>query len=577
MLGSMAAVWLSAALFVIIGTVSMIVLLSGRNVKVSVSDNSVLVVNLTGVVEERPVQTDMMDELYGSAEKVSPLNRMVNGIRAAKDDDRIEGIFIQAQGISAGVASLEAIQEALADFKESGKWIVAYGDTYAQSDYYLASIADELYVNPVGSVDIHGLAATTIFFKGLLDKVGVEMQVVKVGQFKSAVEPFIRTDMSEPSRLQQQVFLDNIWKDLSATIASNRGVPATKVNEWADSLVVCDSPEYCVKQKIVDRTCYRHQVLDLLKEKCGQNTDDELNAVNVLDYAEVADIPHTGSNRDRIAVLYACGDITESADDGIASDRMVPQILELAENDNIRGMVLRVNSGGGSAFASEQIWEALRQFQDTGKRLYVSMGDYAASGGYYISCGASRIYAYPGTLTGSIGIFGLIPCAKGLLNEHLGITTDIVSTNANGGFLSLDKPMTPSQAARLQSEIERGYETFVSRCAAGRDMSVDSIKAIAEGRVWDGGQALKLGLVDKLGGLDMAVTDLAAELNLSKYQVVEYPRQDMTFWELLVEQENLQRRAIEARLGDSYQIYEEASKLLNMSRQQCRMERIVIR
>lgn len=577
MLGSMAAIWLSAILLIVLGSVFVLVAFSGDEEKIDVDDHSVLLLTLSGSVEERSVEPSLMDELYGNVEEVTPLNDMVNAIRAAAEDDRIEGIYIDAQGISAGIASVQSIQQALKEFKESGKWIVAYGDSYAQADYYIASIADELYLNPVGSVDVHGLSATTLFFKGLLDKVGVEMQVVKVGEFKSAVEPFIRTDMSEPSKLQQQVFLDNIWKDFSTTIAANRGVKVSAVNMWADSLLVCRSPEYCVKHKVIDKTSYRHQVEELLKEKCGLDEDNDLRTVDAIAYAKVADIPHRDSEDTRIAVLYAVGDITESAQDGIASDRMVPMILNLAEDDKVRGMVLRVNSGGGSAFASEQIWEALQHFKETGKKLYVSMGDYAASGGYYISCGADKIYAQPGTLTGSIGIFGLIPCVKGLMNEHLGITSDNVSTNANGGFMSISEPLTPTQYNSLQAEINRGYETFVGRCAEGRDLSVADIKAIAEGRVWDGTEALRIGLVDKLGNLDECITDLATELDLSKYQVIEYPRQNVTIWELLFEQPALADAAVKSSLGDSYIIYDRARKLMEIEPKQCRMETIILR
>lgn len=577
MLGSMAAIWLSAILLIVLGSVFVLVAFSGDEEKIDVDDHSVLLLTLSGSVEERSVEPSLMDELYGNVEEVTPLNDMVNAIRAAAEDDRIEGIYIDAQGISAGIASVQSIQQALKEFKESGKWIVAYGDSYAQADYYIASIADELYLNPVGSVDVHGLSATTLFFKGLLDKVGVEMQVVKVGEFKSAVEPFIRTDMSEPSKLQQQVFLDNIWKDFSTTIAANRGVKVSAVNMWADSLLVCRSPEYCVKHKVIDKTSYRHQVEELLKEKCGLDEDNDLRTVDAIAYAKVADIPHRDSEDTRIAVLYAVGDITESAQDGIASDRMVPMILNLAEDDKVRGMVLRVNSGGGSAFASEQIWEALQHFKETGKKLYVSMGDYAASGGYYISCGADKIYAQPGTLTGSIGIFGLIPCVKGLMNEHLGITSDNVSTNANGGFMSISEPLTPTQYNSLQAEINRGYETFVGRCAEGRDLSVADIKAIAEGRVWDGTEALRIGLVDKLGNLDECITDLATELDLSKYQVIEYPRQNVTIWELLFEQPDLADAAVKSSLGDSYIIYDRARKLMEIEPKQCRMETIILR
>lgn len=579
MLGSLAALWISA--FLILGLIFLFVIkitAGDVTVDVHVDDHSVLVFDLAGVVDEREVQTDFFDEIYGNAEHSIALNGLLNAIKAAKDDERIEGIYINASGISAGTATLESIHEALEDFKTSGKWIVAYGDSYGQGDYYLASVADELYINPMGEADIHGLSATTLFFKGLLDKVGVDMQIVKVGQFKSAVEPFMLTEMSEASRLQQQEYLNDIWSVIGGAIAKSRKVSFEKVNEWADSLTLCRGTDYLLANKIVDKTYYRHQVEDLLKEKCGIDEDDDLKTVAIEDYMQVADVPHSDREDDRIAVLYAVGDITENGKDGIASARLVPLILDLAEDEYIKGMVLRVNSGGGSAFASEQIWEALEQFKAAGKKLYVSMGDYAASGGYYISCGAERIYAQPTTLTGSIGIFGMIPCGQKLLNDHLGITTGNVSTNANGDFLTFDKPMTPEQYALMQANVERGYETFVDRCAKGRNVSTDDIKKIAEGRVWSGSQALEIKLVDRLGSLDMAVSDLAADLSLKDYEVVEYPRLNFTFWELLFDEIELNNAALKSSLGaENAELYKQAKRILELAPVQARMESVTIR
>lgn len=579
--GSLTAIWLSAFLFLIL-IVAMIAAaaMSNKSDSVSLKDHTILRIDLSGDIVERPTVGKLWDEIYaqeGNKSKLA-LNQVVNSILNAADDKAIDGIYLDCSGSSAGIATRCQIVNALRKFKESGKWVYAYGDYYSQGDYLIASVADSLCVNPEGLVEVSGLSSTVIFFKNMLDKIGVEAQVIKVGTYKSAVEPFILDKMSEASREQTSQYVNGIWNTLTPIIGKGRGVTVDAVNMWADSLCVTWPAKELLANKIVDRAIYRHQMEELLARKTGRDDTDDLRFVTPAQYAKVRDLLKSGEKSHQIAVLYAVGDIVDTGDDGISAEAMVPEILDLADDDDIDGLVLRVNSGGGSAFASEQIWEALEQFKATGKPLYVSMGDVAASGGYYISCGADRIYAEPQTLTGSIGIFGIIPCAKTLLNDKIGVTTSTVGTNANPTFLHLDTPLTPVERAAMQRRIDRGYETFVGRCAEGRGMSVDSIKSIAEGRVWDGVTALKIGLVDEFGSLDDVVKAMAKELNLKKYSIGEYPVADLSFWQQLVAAQNeLEVKIIEKHLGESYKIYTAIDRINRMEPVQCRMENVVLR
>ncbi len=582
LLGSLAAIWISVILlfFLLILFIAAIISKSfnSQTVSLSFKDKTVLYVELNGTLSERPTEPDMMSQLYGTPEITIALNNLTNSIAAAANDDKIEGIYLDCKGSTGGIAQRTELIESLNQFKKSGKWIVAYGDCYTQSDYYIASVADEIYLNPVGMIDIHGLSATTMFYKGLLDKLGVEMQIIKVGTFKSAVEPYILTKASEPNRLQQQVFIDNIWNCITQSISENRDITVNKINEVADSMLITFKPEDYVELNLITELKYRKEVIEMLKTRTGIDKDKDLRTIAPNEYAMIADIPHAKRNDNRIAVLYAVGDIVDDGNGGIVASKLVPQIYKLKENDKIDGLILRVNSGGGSAFASEQIWKALEDFKTTGRPFYVSMSDYAASGGYYISSGADRIYADPTTLTGSIGIFGMIPCAKELMNEKLGITTDNVNTNANGDFPTIMEPMTPFQRESMQREINRGYETFVSRCAQGRHMSIDSIKAIAEGRVWDGQSALEIGLVDELGSLHTAIKDMAKELNFGdQYCFIEYPNPEPTLWEAISGTEvRIKEHIIKSELGESYKIYKHINDIKKMDHIQCRMEDIVL-
>lgn len=580
-LGTLAGIWFSLfiaffGLLLIIAAAGVSSLSSGKIVQVD--SHSYLHLSLAGEIADRPGQLDPIAVMRGDDTMAQGVYEIAGALDVASHDDRIDGVVIDCRGSVAGLAQRQAIREALARFKAEapGKWVYAYGDVYTQGDYYIASVADSVFINPIGQVDIHGLGTTGLYFKDMLDKLGVQVQVVKVGTYKSAVEPFILNGISEPAREQQKLFMTNIWQSVTAQIGVGRNVPADTVNSWADASTFAMPTEQYVDMKIADRLMYRHEFMDMIASLTDKNNVDDLSPVTPADYCTVQDIYKKGDGKGaNIAVLYATGDITDETGDGIVASKIVPQIFDLIDkSDDIDGLVMYVNSGGGSAYASEQIWEALQQWKAvTGKPLYVSMSDYAASGGYYISCGADRIYAQPTTLTGSIGIFGLIPDVSGLLSDKLGIHTSTVQTNPGAGLPSVLQPMSPTQKAAMQGYVERGYELFTSRCAQGRGMSQDSIKAIAEGRVWDGKEALKLGLVDELGGLEDAIAGMAQRLNASTWTVANYPERKEKWYDLLIEAgADMKARMVKSELGEAATIYETINRIKGMSTCQARME-----
>lgn len=588
-LGSLTALWITIIIsfFLVLVTVVGITSASGGSIK-KVDSRSVLAISLEGVVVDRPAPTSFMEALSGGFDNKSiALNQLTAALENAADDERIEGVFIDCKGISAGMAQLLTISDALNKFRKSGKWVYAYGDNYTQGDYYLAATgADSVWINPVGMLDIHGLEATTLYFKELLDKLGVDVQVIKVGTYKSAVEPFILDSMSDANREQQEHFLGSIWNTIAGNIAEARSVSVDTVNAWADCYSYTMPAEWLLDNGIVDAIHYRQEVMTKIGELTEAEKAYKPKMVSLADYVDACGLTSGAKSKDsdkkkkQIAVLYAVGDITEDASEGIASERLVPEIYDLIDNEKIDGLILRVNSGGGSAFASEQIWQALEQFKAvTGKPFYVSMGDYAASGGYYISCDADKIFAEPVTLTGSIGIFGMIPSAEKLLTDKLGVNSGTVATNDTRS-ITLFKPMTETQRMKMQSFVERGYELFTSRCAAGRHMSVDSIKAIAEGRVWDGKSALEIGLVDKLGSLDDAIAAMAGELGVldnDNYYVQEYPKVKLSFLdEILSAGDIMSAKAIENNLGPLAPVVRSVEQIKNLDPMQCRMDYILI-
>lgn len=495
---------------------------------------SILVVELSGIMEEREQNQapDLMTLMNGNITSVRSLEKYVGALTEAAENDNIDGIYLKCEGMSISPASLHSLHEALAKCHKNGKRIYAYGDILTQSDYLLATAADSIFINPEGSIELHGIGGYTPYFKGLLDKLGVEMQVVKVGKFKSAVEPYILTEMSQPARAQLDTLYNAIWKECKQLIANSR-----KINtDLIDTLINRDfistrEPELSLENKLIDGICYKHQIEEKLATFIGKKKFSDINFVDInCMFNEY--LSHSSVNKNKIAVLYACGEI-DGKDGGIQSKELVPLIFKLAENDDIAAMVLRINSPGGSAFGSEQIWEALEQFKASGKKLVVSMGDMAASGGYYISCGADKIFADAMTITGSIGIFGVIPNTDKLLTEKLGIEMQLVSTNPQGVFPNILKPLTENQLNSMQKMVERGYETFTSRVSKGRNLTQDKVKQIAEGRVWDARTAIKIGLVDEIGSLQKAIETASTLSNTSKYQVVIYPNQENGFWTML--------------------------------------------
>lgn len=546
----------------------------------STKKNSILHIDLSSEIIERERGTTIMQQLQGIEDNSMSLNRLLDALEIASTDPKIEGAYLDCGGVSAGVATLMSVNEALNTFRNSGKWVAAYADSYAQGDYILASAADSLWLNPVGEVDIHGVGAGLFYFKGLLDKLGVDVQVFKVGTYKSAVEPFLLTEPSEANIRQTREYLDPIWADVRTTIASGRNVTPEAINTWADSIIVTENPANYPGMNVVSSLRYRHEAEQLLKSMSGIDSDDDLHLVTPTEYLNQSYahkyLKEASKSDYKIAVLYAVGDIVQEGDEGIVGADMTPLIYELADDDDISALVLRVNSGGGSAYASEQIWEALEYFKSTGKPFYASMGDVAASGGYYISCGADKIFCQPTTLTGSIGIFGMVPNIEGLLEKHLGVTSYTIASNPNA-MMSITKPFTPIQRRAMQKMIDRGYETFVGRCATGRGMPIDSIKAIAEGRVWAGTKALEIGLVDRLGNLNDCIMALAEENDIHSYSIIEYPDPEKSWWEkLIMSNAQIKQDALKKELGAAYPIYKSVESLSNMDPIQARMPFTVV-
>lgn len=540
-LSSFVGAWLALVL-VVVSSMILLFGMIGSGIASEMGDaeqlksKSILTIDLSGAISERESATapDLTSLVQGNLSKPQNLNVIVEALAEAARNRDITAVYLKCGALEASPAACYTIRRAVLKYKESKKPVYAYADTYTMGTYLIASAADRVYMNPQGMMEMQGMSSTVLYYKDLLDKLGVEFQVVKVGTFKSAVEPYIMNSMSDPARAQMDTLLGNMWGVIKKNISETRkGVTPQEIDSLVSKAYITFAPaKTSVEAGLVDSLVYERTINAKFAALTGQDVDD----VNFVSPGTlVKQIPWSTAygSKNRIAVLYAVGEINDVSQDGINYHNLVPVITELADDDNVKGMVLRVNSPGGSAFGSDQIGEALDYFQSKGKPLAVSMGAYAASGGYWISAGADKIFANPLTITGSIGIFGLIPNVKGLADK-LGVNPQTVSTNPNAQFPSLTESMTDEMKGVMQQYVNRGYEDFVGRVAKGRKMTVPAVKRIAEGRVWDAVSAKRIGLVDSIGSLNDAIEWVASKAKiLDKYNVAAYPEYKPSFWDML--------------------------------------------
>lgn len=516
--------------FIVMGVLTMmsiIGMVASSSAAQNVEENSVFVLNLSGAISDQG--TDNPLSLFtGDDSQSTGLNNILSAIKKAKTNDDIKGIYIEAGALITNYATLQEIRNALADFRKSGKWIVAYGDFYTQGAYYVASVANKVYINPKGIVDWHGIGAQTMFYKDFMAKFGVKCEVVKVGTFKSATETFTEEKMSDANRLQTQTFINGTWQNICTAVSKSRGISIDSLNSYADSYLALQSTEMLVKAKMVDGMMYSDKVKDAVKKMMKLEKDDDIAQLTLNDMLNVKDEKVEG---DKIAIYYASGDIVQDPkaatmfgnNDYIASRKVCKDLEELMNDDDVKAVVVRINSGGGDAYASEQMWHQMSELRKV-KPVVVSMGDYAASGAYYMSAPASWIVAQPNTLTGSIGIFAVIPDFSGLVTTKLGVRFDEVKTNRNSTFgNTMARPFNAEETAMLQASVNRGYSLFRQRVADGRHLPIESVEKIAQGRVWLATDALNIKLVDQLGGIDDAVKKAAELAKLKEYYTSDYP------------------------------------------------------
>lgn len=559
-------------LFIFIGIIAAIG--SGDEKEVTVEPNSILKIDIGEITDREPLNP-FADFSFGDEDdaKVSGLNKILAALDAAAKDDRIAGVYIKAEDIEGGgISDLQAIRARLQSLKDSGKFVYAYGETYSQRDYYMASMSDSVFLNPLGSIELTGMGAQLMFFKNMLDKLGVEMQIIRGpnNKFKSAVEPFMYDKMSDANREQMNTFMGSVWHNLATSMAASRNISYENFNMYVDSLYASNANK-AKELGLIDGIYYEDQVLDALMSRVKVKKEEDIKWISLADYASTV---HTqnATAKEKIAVIYAVGEIQsgEGSDEIIGSDRIAKAIKEARQDSSIKAIVLRVNSPGGSALASEVMYRELVLAKEV-KPLVVSMGNYAASGGYYISCMAHKIVAQPNTLTGSIGVFGMIPNAQKLMNEKLGITTDEVATNANSNF-GIFKPLSPYQIKTIQNEVVKIYDTFVSHVAEGRGMTVAKVDSMGQGRVWSGTNALELGLVDELGGLDRAISIAAEMAKVKIYKVSELPERINPFEQMIKEfKGGAKARILKSEMGAAYPLYQNYLSLQNMEGVQARL------
>ena len=534
-LATITGIIVSGVLLFIVSILMMFSMLYSSDSEVTVRENSILKLDLDGTLVERGGE-DPWSVLMGDEAAVYGLDDLLASIRKAKENENIKGIYIEATDLATdGFASLKEVRDALADFKESGKFIVAYGDMYTQPMYYVASVADRVLLNPQGMLEWSGLSSMPVFYKDLMDKLGIRWQIFKVGTYKSAVEPFVGMEMSEANREQTMDYLASLWGEMAAEVADSRGVTVDDLNRAADRMLLFQPAGECVEAGLADTLIYKNDVRDYLKQWVGIDEDDDLRTLGLKDMKNVKKNVPKDKSGNIVAVYYADGQIgclMAGGGESIDGNQMIRDLRKLEEDEDVKAVVLRINSPGGSAYDSEQIWHAVGELKKE-KPVIVSMGDYAASGGYYIACNADSIVAEPTTLTGSIGIFGMMPDMEGLARK-VGVSFDVVKTNAFSDFGIPVRPMTEGEKTLMQAYVERGYDLFLSRVAEGRGMTKEAVDQVGQGRVWTGVRAKELGLVDELGGLDRALEIAVARAGVEGYTRMDYPAKKSA-WEQLME------------------------------------------
>jgi protease-4 len=570
---------LGVVFLLLIGIIVSAVSFSSKE-EVIVSENTILHIKLEGMVTDRSFDNPIQGfDFNAMKNKYEPgLNEILTNLKKAKTDPNIKGIYLDLGDVPAGISLLEEIRNGLLDFKKSGKFIYSYSEMYSQKAYYLASVSDKIYLNKEGGIDFHGLAAEIMFFKGLLQKLDVDVQIIRHGKFKSAIEPFMLDKMSDANREQTRMFVGSIWNHIVNNISVSRKIDVAQLQNIADSMLV-QTAEDAVKYKFVDQLVYKDEMIDALKSKLGIETKDEIQYVTLSKYkdAKTADSKIKFS-KNKIAIVYAVGAIEggEGDDLTIGSERISEAIRQARNDSNVKAIVLRVNSPGGDALASEVIWREVALAKKT-KPVVVSMGDYAASGGYYIACAANKIIASPTTITGSIGVFGMIPNLQKLFNNKLGITIDTVMTNKNAISISGNRPLSSYQEKVIQNQIERIYATFIGHVADGRKMTVSQVDSIGQGRVWSGFDAKRIGLIDDFGGMDKAIEEAVKLAKLSEYKVIEYPIQKDFFQQIIksLSGDDASSKILQKELGENYTFYKTLKSISSMKKIQARLPFVI--
>ena len=566
--GTMVGFFFSCLIVSILSMLMMAAMIAsvGSSNTVSIKDNTILKLNLEKTIQEQAADNpfDMFgDEFSQYYQSSIGLDDILACIKSAATDPKIKGIYINTSSVGAAPATLKEIHDALVEFKKSGKFIYAYSDNYSQGAYYISSVADKITMSSTGLIEFKGLAMQVMFYKGLLDKLDIDMQVIRHGKFKSAVEPYLMDKMSEANREQMTLLANTLWNTMLEDMAESRNIDKDQLNLIADGLFIGTAAK-AIESKLVDKACYKSDVAQDLKQLVGVTEDKDLHLTTLGDYRKSIKA-ETNVAKDEIAVIYAVGQITggKSSDDSMGSETMVKLIKEAYTSEKVKAIVLRVNSPGGDGTASDIIWHEIEQAKKAGKIVVTSMGDYAASGGYYISCNSNYIIAQPNTLTGSIGVFGLIPSFQRALKNKLGVTIDAVTTNKHSDAAGVMRPLNAEETAVYQDFIDDFYGVFTQRVADGRGMEQSAVDEIGQGRVWAGADALKIGLVDALGNIDDAVAKAAELANLDSYKLTYYPKKK-DFWTKLMEktsEENNIQAAIKHELGDQYYIYQGLKQL----------------